>query len=303
MRVGISVTSAFDLADARSGAAFMVERTRAASAAGLDSLFVGDHHVTPRPYYQNSPMLGRMLAEWHGRTAGALYLLPLWNPVLVAEQTATLACLHAGRFVMQCGIGADARQSGGMGVDIRLRPSMFEESLAAIRALWRGESVSVDGRWRLHKSRISPLPPEPIDVWIGASADVAIDRAARLGDAWLGDPGMDFATARQRIDTYRDACARHGRTPRTIAIRRDVYVGETPAASRRVAARYVERGYRGFPADALVIGDTAEVAQRFAELAEMGFTDVIVRNISAEQPEALATIERLAMVQARVAEL
>ena len=60
---------------------------------------------------------------------------------------------------------------------------------------------------------------------------------------------------------------------------------------------------RGFPADALVIGDTAEVAQRFAELAEMGFTDVIVRNISAEQPEALATIERLAMVQARVAEL
>ena len=173
MRVGISVTSAFDLADARSGAAFMVERTRAASAAGLDSLFVGDHHVTPRPYYQNSPMLGRMLAEWHGRTAGALYLLPLWNPVLVAEQTATLACLHAGRFVMQCGIGADARQSGGMGVDIRLRPSMFEESLAAIRALWRGESVSVDGRWRLHKSRISPLPPEPIDVWVGASADLA----------------------------------------------------------------------------------------------------------------------------------
>ena len=114
---------------------------------------------------------------------------------------------------------------------------------------------------------------------------------------------MDFATAQRRIDSYRDACARHGRTPRTIAIRRDVYVGESSASAHRIAARYVERGYRGFPADALVIGDTAEVAQRFAELAEMGFTDVIVRNISAEQPEALATIERLAMVQARVAEL
>jgi alkanesulfonate monooxygenase SsuD/methylene tetrahydromethanopterin reductase-like flavin-dependent oxidoreductase (luciferase family) len=303
VKIGISVTSAFEVADARSGARWMVERARTAWAAGLDSLFVGDHHVTPRPYYQNSPMLGRMLAEWHGRTAGALYLLPLWNPVLVAEQTATLACLHEGRFVMQCGIGADARQSRGMGVDIRLRPSMFEESLAAIRALWRGESVSVDGRWRLHKSRISPLPPEPIEVWIGASADVAIDRAARLGDAWLGDPGMDFAAARSRIDCYRDACARYGRTPRAVAIRRDVYVGESARDARQTMARYLRSGYRGFPEEALLIGDVALVTERISELAAMGYTDVIVRNISAEQPCALATIERLAAVQARVADL
>jgi alkanesulfonate monooxygenase SsuD/methylene tetrahydromethanopterin reductase-like flavin-dependent oxidoreductase (luciferase family) len=303
MRIGISVTSAFDVADARSGARFMIERAAAAWAAGLDSLFVGDHHVTPRPYYQNTPMLGRMLAEWHGRTAGALYLLPLWNPVLVAEQTATLACLHAGRFVMQCGIGGDARQSRGMGIDIRLRPSMFEESLTAIRALWRGESVSGRGRWPLHESRISPLPPEPIEVWIGASADVAIDRAARLGDAWLADPGMNFATARQRIETYRAACARCGRTPGTIAIRRDVYVGASADEARRTMARYLRNGYRGFGADALVIGDVAEVAARLGELAAMGYTDVIVRNISAEQSEALATIDRLAAVQQRVAAL
>jgi alkanesulfonate monooxygenase SsuD/methylene tetrahydromethanopterin reductase-like flavin-dependent oxidoreductase (luciferase family) len=303
MKIGISVTSAFDVADARSGARFMIERAGAAWAAGLESLFVGDHHVTPRPYYQNTPMLGRMLAEWQGRTAGALYLLPLWNPVLVAEQTATLACLHAGPFVMQCGIGSDARQSNGMGVDIRLRPSMFEESLAAIRALWRGESVSVDGRWRLHKSRISPLPPEPIEVWIGASADVAIDRAARLGDAWLAEPGMDFATARRRIDCYRDACVRHGRTPGTIAIRRDVYVGDSLDAARRTAARYLRSGYRGFPEDALLIGDIGLVAERIGELASMGFTDVILRNVSAEQSEALATIERLAAVRERVADL
>ena len=297
MRIGISVTSAFDVADVRVGARYMIEQARAARDADLASLFVGDHHVTPRPYYQNSPILGRLLAEWAERPAGALYLLPLWNPVLVAEQTATLACINQGRFIMQCGIGGDERQSSGMGVDIRLRPSMFEESLATIRALWRGESVTVDGRWRLHKSRIAPLPPEPIEVWIGASAKVAIDRAARLGDAWLADPGMDFETARRRIDEYREACERHERIPGTIAIRRDTHVGATAAESRRAMARYLRSGYRGFSEDALLIGDVQEVAQRMAELGAMGYTDVIIRNISAEQTEALATIERLAQVQ------
>jgi|GEM_PF-90659 len=300
LKIGISVTSAFDVADVRVGARFMIEQTQAARDAGLASLFVGDHHVTARPYYQNSPMLGRLLAEWGNRPAGALYLLPLWNPVLVAEQTATLACINRGPFIMQCGIGGDERQSSGMGVDIRLRPSMFEESLATIRALWRGESVTVDGRWRLHKSRIAPLPPEPIEVWIGASAKVAIDRAARLGDAWLADPGMDFDTARRRIDEYREACLRYGRVPSTIAIRRDTYVGASVDEARRTMARYLRSGYRGFSEDALLIGDVDQVAQRIAELGAMGYTDVIIRNISAEQPAALATIERLALVQALV---
>ena len=166
-----------------------------------------------------------------------------------------------------------------------------------IRALWRGESVTVDGRWRLHKSRIAPLPPEPIEVWIGASAKVAIDRAARLGDAWLADPGMDFETARRRMDEYREACERYDRKPATIAIRRDTYVGASADEARKTMARYLRSGYRGFSEDALLIGDVDQVAQRMAELGAMGYTDVIIRNISADQAEALATIERLARVQ------
>ncbi len=296
MRIGISVSSSFLVSDSRLGARNMVERARAARQADLDALFVGDHHV-PTPYYQNSPILGRMLAEWGDKPAGALYLLPLWNPVLVAEQTATLAAITPGRFIMQCGLGGDSRQSAGMGVDIRFRTSMFEQSLATIRALWRGERVTTDARWRLLKSRISPLPPEPIDVWIGASAPAAIDRAARLGDAWLADPGMDLDTCRARMSTYRAACAKHGRTPTTIAIRRDVYVGASASEASASMAPYIAKGYRGFAPEALIIGDVAQVADRIAELGAVGFTDVIVRNIASEQALALATIERLARVR------
>jgi alkanesulfonate monooxygenase SsuD/methylene tetrahydromethanopterin reductase-like flavin-dependent oxidoreductase (luciferase family) len=187
-----------------------------------------------------------------------------------------------------------------MGVDIRYRPSMFEQSLEIIRRLWAGETVASDGHWRLEGSRIAPLPPEPVEVWIRASARVAIDRAARLGDVWLGEPGMDLATAERRLATYRDACERHGRRPSTIAIRRDIHVGETSQDARSTIAPYIERGYRGFPPEALVFGSVAEVADQIAALGRAGFTDVIVRNISTDQRQALATIERLAEVRERI---
>jgi alkanesulfonate monooxygenase SsuD/methylene tetrahydromethanopterin reductase-like flavin-dependent oxidoreductase (luciferase family) len=297
MRIGISVASQYDVADVRSGARFMVERARAANAAGLHSLFVGDHHVTPRPYYQNTAIMGRMLAEWGDRTAGALYLLPLWNPVLIAEQMATLACIAKGPFVLQCAIGGDPRQSQGMGVDPKHRVAMFEEALQVIRTLWRGDKVNGGRFWPLVAARIAPLPPAPIDVWIGASARPAIDRAARLGDAWLGDPGMPEAQALERLRFYRECASKHGKSPSVIAIRRDVYVGSSSAEARATMAPYLAKGHRGFPEEALLIGDTAEVAARVATLADMGYTDLLVRNITADQSQALATIERLARVQ------
>src|SRR5439155_1628438 len=82
-------------------ARWLCERARAARDAELDSLFVGDHHNVPVPYYQNVPMLGRLLIEWSERPVGALFLLPLWHPVLVAEQIGTLAAIADGRFIMQ----------------------------------------------------------------------------------------------------------------------------------------------------------------------------------------------------------
>ena len=93
MRIGASIRSFYPPGNARDGARGMIERAAAARAAGLDSLFVGDHHATPAPYFQNVPMLGRLLAEWGTAPAGVLFLPPLWHPVLVAEQVGTLASI------------------------------------------------------------------------------------------------------------------------------------------------------------------------------------------------------------------
>lgn len=298
MRVGISIASAYSVSDVRDGARQMIDRAAAAARAGLDSLFVGDHHVTPNPYYQNTPILGRILAEWDDRDAGALFLLPLWNPVLAAEQISTLACITQGRFIMQCGLGRDDYQFNAMGADIRFRPSAFEQSLDALRRLWRGEEVSLDGRWKFDKAKISPLPPVPVEVWIGASAPAAIDRAARLGDAWLADPSMTIDEAAKALNMYRQALASHDRPePETIPIRRDVYVAGSPAEASAALDAVRERGYRGFDPEALVIGTADEVAEHFSAFEKLGYTDIITRNLHSDPAEAVASTERLGEVK------
>jgi alkanesulfonate monooxygenase SsuD/methylene tetrahydromethanopterin reductase-like flavin-dependent oxidoreductase (luciferase family) len=295
MKIGISIASSYPGTQARTGAQNMIERAGAAKEAELDSCFVGDHHVTPTPYYQNSPIMGRLLAEWGDKPAGALYLLPLWNPVLLAEQVATLACIAEGRFIMQCGLGRDEYQFNAMGSNIRFRPSAFEQSLEAIRALWLGEKVSLQGRWQFKDARISPLPPEPVEVWIGASARVSIDRAARLGDAWLADPGMDLQQAKSAIDHYRECRTRYKKSAAAIAIRKDIYVAE----SARDAAATLDliEGYRGFNANALIIGEIQSVADQMQQYAELGYTDVIIRNLHPDQGKAIKSIHRLSGVK------
>ena len=271
--------------------------------AGLDSLFVGDHHNVPVPYYQNVPMLGRLLAEWDDRPAGALFLLPLWHPVLVAEQIGTLASIARGRFILQCAIGGGAPQFGAFGISEKQRPSRFEAALDIVRRLCAGEEVSSEAPYRIERARIAPVPPEPLEVWIGAAAPVAIDRAARLGDAFLVGPEATPSQAHDLMATYREACDRRGVTPSTIAIRRDVHVGADDADAERVAGPIVAGGYRGFDPAAPLTGGIERVAAAVAAFGEMGFTDVIVRHLAEDQGEVLRSYERLGTVREHVSRL
>jgi alkanesulfonate monooxygenase SsuD/methylene tetrahydromethanopterin reductase-like flavin-dependent oxidoreductase (luciferase family) len=302
MKVGVSLRSAYPPMDVRTGARWMIERARAASAAGLDSLFVGDHHNVPVPYYQNVPILGRLLAEWDDRPAGALFLLPLWHPVLLAEQIGTLASIAAGPFVMQCAVGGGSEQFDALGVPIRQRPSRFEAILDIVRRLCAGEEVDADSPFRIARARIAPIPPQPLEVWIGAAAPPAIDRAARLGDAFLIGPEATPTQVRELVGAYRDACARHGRTPGPIAVRRDVHVGRDDPDASRVAGPIIDGGYRGFDPAAPVVGGVDRVAEAFADLGAAGCTDVIVRHLADDHDEVLASFERLAAVRAAVTE-
>jgi alkanesulfonate monooxygenase SsuD/methylene tetrahydromethanopterin reductase-like flavin-dependent oxidoreductase (luciferase family) len=297
MRVGISLTSSHAVKDPREGARWMVERAAAARQAGLDSLFVGDHHATPGLYYQNVPILGRLLAEWGDAPAGCLFLLPLWNPVLVAEQVGTLAAIAQGRFIVQCGLGYDEAQFAAMGTTVKHRPSAFEESFSIVQRLLRGETVSSSGRFTFRDARLALRPMENVEYWIGASARPAIDRAARLADGFLASPSLTVDEAREQAAFYLERCKAHGRTPRAVAIRRDIYVGESAGDAEQVKGAVLATGYRGIPAPALVAGSVETVVQQFAELGALGYTDVIVRHLTNDQPKVLASLARLRRVK------
>lgn len=305
LELGLSVTSLHAVEDVREGARRILERVRTAREAGLDCLFLGDHHATPRPYYQNVPMLGRALAEWdagaEARPFGALFLLPLWHPVLLAEQVGTLASLGRGPFVLQCGLGAGARQFGALGTRERDRVRRFETSLGILRRLFAGETVDApEGPWPIEGARIAPTPPEPVAIWIGASADPAIERAARLGDGWIADPALDVAGSAERLQRYRRACEDAGRAPGRAVIRKDVLVAGTPEEARRRLQTVVAAGYRGFPPESLVAGDEAGVAATLRAYGDAGYDTVLVRCMEADQSAAVETLTRLGPVRAQL---
>jgi alkanesulfonate monooxygenase SsuD/methylene tetrahydromethanopterin reductase-like flavin-dependent oxidoreductase (luciferase family) len=244
-------------------------------------------------------MLGRLLAEWGDRPVGCLFLLPLWNPVLVAEQIGTLASLTDAPFIVQTGIGSGAAQFAAMRASMRTRGRVLEESVSVIKALLVGEPV--DPSLVAGEPSIALRPHQRVEWWIGAgAAPAALERAGRIGDAWYGGPNVTLETAPQHLAIYRESCAVNGRDPRAI-MRRDVIVLTDGAAAEKMGAEIVAAGYRGMGLDQVVVGSPASVAEQFAAWRDLGFDDVIVRCMTVPQHDAMETIENLAEVRALLA--
>jgi alkanesulfonate monooxygenase SsuD/methylene tetrahydromethanopterin reductase-like flavin-dependent oxidoreductase (luciferase family) len=252
---------------------------------------------------QNVPILGRILAEWAGRQCGCLFLVPLWHPVLMAEQISTLAAMADGPFIVQAGIGAGREQFAAMGADPGRRVPVFEEGVRIARALLGGETVDSE-MFGIHGARIAPTPPEGVEWWIAGGAPRSIDRAARLGDCWYANADLTPETAARGISRYREACARHGREPSRIPIRRDVLVCESRSEAERAGDALVAAGYREglWPSSmaldraALAYGDPAGVAEQLSVYRDLGFTDIIIRTM-APLPAALGPDAALCSVE------
>lgn len=275
----------------------MIDRARAAADAQLDLLSVGDQHSTGNsPYYGNVPMLARMLAEWNDAPAGLLFLLPLWHPVIVAEQVGTLASLHRGQFVVQTGVGGGNSQFDAMGKQLSTRGRDIEESIRIIDALLAGETVSSD-RFGITNAAVAPRPSQPVEWWLGGRAEAAMERAARVsGILYVGPSGPGPATEDARA--FSDACERVGRDPVKLVMRQDVVVAPTDAEADALAASVFERGYRGAMTMAdVAVGSPEKIADIFAKYADLGYSEIAARQMSIPQGAALESIALLGTVR------
>lgn len=290
MRIGMSLSSTRSGDDHGAGARSILARATAADAVGLDSITLGDHHAMSTPYFQNVPMLGRAMASISpDRSVGCLFLLPLWHPVLVAEQVATLATLSEAPFIIQTGIGAGELQFAAMGVSLQARGTTLEESVRVISALLRGETVSSE-HFGISEASISPLPPHGVEWWIGAGVDKALRRAALIGDAWYTNPHYTPAQLRPSMRTYEQACAVSGRSARTV-LRKDVLVLRNGDRAHAVGKQILEGGYRGMQSESVVIGNVEEAIEQLGAFAELGVADVMVRCMTSDDALAIETIE------------
>jgi len=300
MRIGISLSSSRSGDDHAAGARSIIARAKAANEAGLDSVSLGDRHATPTPYFQNVPMLGRVMAEIDaGRSVGCLFLLPLWHPVLVAEQVATLATMSDVRFIIQTGIGAGQQQFDAVGASLETRGIALEESMRVIKGLLSGETVNSDP-FGIVEASISPLPPVGVEWWIGAGVDKALERAATMGDAWYTVPHLTPRDLEKPMRTYEAFCEANQTSPRTV-LRKDVLVLADGDRARSVGAEIVGGGYRGMQTDNVVIGGIDDATEQLSAFAEMGVADVIIRCMADNDADAIESIECCGEVRRKLA--
>jgi probable F420-dependent oxidoreductase len=117
----------------------------------------------------------------------SVVILPQRQTVLVAKQAAEIDVLSGGRLRLGVGIGWNPVEFAALGMDFRNRARRFEEQVAIMRQLWTERLVTVDGRYHsLPAVGLNPLPvQQPIPIWVGASAEVAVKRACAIADGYL----------------------------------------------------------------------------------------------------------------------
>src|SRR5947209_11502991 len=187
-----------------------LELVRRADALGFDGIVKGSHYSAhPFEYVQQIPFLAYAAAiAPRLRLICGLVLLPLHKPLDIAEQLATLDIMSNGKLVFGCGIGYREVEFKAFGVPNKGLGARFEECLTAIRRLWTEDFVTMKGsHFELDNanSTVRPVQQPTPPIWIGGNADVAIRRAARLGDCWYVNPHNTLATIERQIGLYRRA--------------------------------------------------------------------------------------------------
>jgi probable F420-dependent oxidoreductase len=220
-----------------------------AEAAGFDSVWLGEHHNNPLLY--PSPLIG--LAAIASRTrrvrlGTGVLLLPLYHPLAVAEEAAMVDVISGGRLTLGVGAGYAPEEFAAFGVSLKERGSRMTEATGLIQRLWSEEKVTHEGRhFRVTNATVAPRPvqlPRP-PIWFAGWVEPAIQRAARLGDAWLGGPSARLDELATCVRQYRQARVAAGRAPESgeVALMRYVYVAESSERARAVAGAAFIRSF------------------------------------------------------------
>jgi len=271
-----------------------------AAELGYSSVWTINHFLSNLATPQPISMMAALIPRSGEMTLGTgILLLPMFHPVHVAEEFATLDHLSGGRVVLGVGAGYRENELAAFGVDPDSRFRRLDESLKIIRGLWSGEEVDQDGEfYPLHGARCGVMPRTEggPPIWVGAGGKLAVRRAARLGDAWYApgnSPNPTFLG--KHLKVYDDALTEYGKP--TTGIERPVgvelYCASTTERAVEEAlpfARSEYSTYAEYPAlrwqrdrfdelvvNTLLLGSPEMLIERIAALSDLGFNHLIFR--------------------------
>lgn len=261
------------------------ERARTAQASNYEALFVAHHYSTgpDAAMLQSLPLLAYFAGVAPGMYLGtAIFLLPMHEPLMVAEYTATIDNLCNGRFLFGIGQGYRGVEFNSMSVPMREKRPRLEEGIEVVKRLWTEDEVHHQGRfYRIDGATIQPKPlrkPRP-PILMGADTVPTVTRAPQTADHWIASRRHTKTFLREAVPAYRRALEEQGRPFRGLYIFRDLCIAD----SRREAEERIREGYErryeryqrwGQPGerydlpfeqlqqDRLVLGSPAEVTEQ-----------------------------------------
>ncbi len=221
-----------------------------ADSLGFSCVTKGSHYAGyPLQDVQQIPFLAALAREAPNvRLNAGIVLLSLHKPLDIAEQLASIDVISGGRLIFGIALGYREVEFKAFGTTQKERVPRFEENLIAIKRLWTENNVNMKGsHFELEDASVSLKPvqkPNP-PIWVGANADPAIRRAARIGDCWYMNPHNRIDTIARQVDVYKAALDEYNKPmPEEFPIRREVFVAKTKEEALRICGESLAVKYK-----------------------------------------------------------
>lgn len=289
-----------------------------ADQLGMHSAWIGEHHFNSLGVNSSPEMVLAYIAAKtkHIRLAPAVTVLPLHNPIRVAEQWATLDLLSGGRVDFAAGRGYDRREYIPFGISFEDNQSIFDEGMEVLRNLWSSGGQRIDHKgkhYQFEDVRITPQPLQnPMPMYVASFSKPSIELAARLNCGLIVAPfaaAMSFGGLKQVADLYHESCAKYGTKPhrlmcsyfthfadneeqekaqraRQIRYYRECVIPSFPGDPKTAPPSYryfidmVERLHKVKPEDltenSVLIGNSARITEILKKVEAAGFDEVIL---------------------------
>ena len=194
-----------------------LELASIAESAGAESIWVSEHHFTDDGYLPSLlPLMSALSVVTTTASIGsAMVLVPLHDPIRLAEDAAVADLISGGRVILGLALGWREEEFAVLDKSTKHRVRALETAIAVCRTGWRGEptKTSDDGN---HYGYIAPQPANGrIPIWVGAGAPAALRRVGRLADGFMATNCTPDELAAS-VRTVREEAQRHGRDPDAI---------------------------------------------------------------------------------------